>query len=434
MYHSRGLLTGTMQCAAMVGSLVANASAGWGLPDDAPGRDEARANRAGLSDPGLTQAQRFSLLDQAARDTELSNKLEWSTTDKAFSLRIGLHAQYRYNANFRDGSAIPDGNTHGEFTHGGQIRRAKLSMSGKVADDKTSYKVTLAASKSTGLVSVEGWTLSRRFDGGLSITVGQTKLPLLREYSVSSRYQLAVDRSQLSSVYSQSYSQQIAATYTADRLRVSAAFSDGIKTTNKDFIDPAEADYALTGRVETRLGEAPFKQYTDFTAFPGDEFGVLIGIAGHTQDGGHTGLGTMNTQITIITADISAEGDGWNAFASGVWRRTDAAGADSFDDYGILAQAGVFVTNDTELFARWSTIFPDTDRTGGSDSYSTLTGGANYYVIPASHAITISGDVQYMFDAQASSASIIKASTSINQLADTSDGQVAARLQLEFIF
>jgi len=43
-------------------------------------------------------------------------------------------------------------------------------------------------------------------------------------------------------------------------------------------------------------------------------------------------------------------------------------------------------------------------------------------------------DVQLMLDDQASSASIISASTSINQLADTASGQLAARLQLEIIF
>lgn len=389
----------------------------------------ALAGGSSVQPSDMTQSQRASLLEQASQAASINDKLAWITADGNFSLRISMHTQIRYNANFRDGP--PDGD---EFTHGIHLRRNKLTFSGTVANADTSYKFTFAASRSTGAVIIETATLAHKFADGWTITAGQAKPPLLHERTVSSKYQLAVDRSRVSSVFGQNFAQGITLVHTGDRVRLFASITDGIKTLNKDFTDPAEADIALTARAELRLGDAGFKQFKDLTGFPGDPTGVLLGIAGHWQTGGQTGITTTDTDFTILTADASAEGDGWNAHATIVWRRIDAAGSPTFNDYGLLIQGGVFVADDTEVFARWSTIIPDDDRAGGSDTFSTITAGANHYIVPGSHAVTISGDVQLMLDDQASSASIIGASTSINQLADTATGQVAARLQIEIIF
>jgi len=377
----------------------------------------------------MTQSQRASILAQANQATSVNDKLVWITADGNFSLRVSLHTQIRYNANLRD--APPDGT---EFTHGMHLRRNKVSFSGTVANPDTSYKITFAASRSTGDLFIETATIAHKFQGGWTVIVGQDKPPLLHERITSSKYQLAVDRSRISSVFGSGYSQGITLVHTTDRLRLFASITDGTNTINKDFPDPAEADFALVGRAELRLGDAAFKQFKDYTGFPGDETGALLGIAGHWQTGGQTGIATRDIDFSILTADASAEGDGWNAHATLVWRHTTAADAPAFDDFGLLIQGGVFVADDTEVFARWSTIVPDDDRTGGSDSFSTITAGANYYLVPGSHAVTLSGDLQLMLDDQASSASIIRPSTSINQLADTAAGQLAARLQLEIIF
>jgi len=105
---------------------------------------DALADEPSAQPASMTQSHRASLLEQASQDATINDKLAWITTDGNFSLRISMHTQIRYNANFRDGSAIPDGGPNGDFTHGMHLRRNKVTFAGTVANPDTSYSFTFA--------------------------------------------------------------------------------------------------------------------------------------------------------------------------------------------------------------------------------------------------------------------------------------------------
>ena len=80
--------------------------------------------------------------------------------------------------------------------------------------------------------------------------MGQIKPPLLREELMSSRRQLAVDRSLVNEAFNQDYTQGIDLAYTGERLGFRVTVHDGIRTVNTTALseDPASA---FTGRAST---------------------------------------------------------------------------------------------------------------------------------------------------------------------------------------
>jgi len=131
-----------------------------------------------------------------------------------------------------------------------------------------------------------------------------------------------------------------------------------------------------------------------------------------------------------VTADFSFVGDGWNAYAAGIWRNMDVSAVTSTDDFGVILQGGVFITDVDEIFGRYDGFFPD-DFAGATD-FNSVTFGWNHYFSPESHAAKLTVDCTYHFDAVTGSG--IKTSDGHNLLADTNDGQIGIIAQVQLVF
>lgn len=349
-----------------------------------------------------------------------------------FTLAISGKLQFRYTATL-------DADGPERLTHGFMALRTEVKFKG-AAPGGFEYSVTVAFKSGSSAAAVNQATISRSLTDRLELTLGQFKVPLVREYLISSSRQLTVGRSVMNAVFNQSRSQGIGLKFAAsDRLHLAGAISDGIKTKSTMFTSAKEADIALTGRAELRLGEAGWEQFADFTSFRGGDSGVLLGLAGHWQSSGNTGFTAPAGDIWIATADISVEGGGWNAFAAGVWRRVDLDAGGTADDFGAIVQGGVFVSESTEVFARWDAVFPDSmpssvGRTGGADSFTTITCGLTRYLVPESHAAKLTVDVMWFVDSTADSSSLISQSESIGLLESSDPGEVSLRVQMQLLF
>jgi hypothetical protein len=346
--------------------------------------------------------------------------------DDGNSLTVYGFAQFRYVANFRDEESVGDSD---DFTHGFQTRRIRFGVKGNVYEKNLTYDILGEFSRSTGQFILLDAFGQYKWESGVSLKWGQFKPPFLREENVSDTRQLTVERSDMNTVFSQNRAQGVQLGYETERFRGMVEFSDGFNTLNTDFVDAPEADYAITARGEFRFGEGDFKRFDDFTSWQGNDFGALLGIAAHTQAGGDTG-GTADVDFSALTADFSLEGNGWNAYIEAVWRHTEPPVGDDTDDFGVLAQAGIFVSEQVELFGRYDAIFVD-DTNG--DDFNTLTGGLNYYVSPKSHAAKFSADVLYHFDDEAGNA-LVNQNTGTGLLRDSEDGQILFRLQMLVMF
>ncbi|HYE62644.1 MAG TPA: porin [Phycisphaerales bacterium] len=335
-------------------------------------------------------------------------------------LNIGGFFQTRYLLNSRDEQ--PDSE---EITHGFQMRRSRIIASGNVWDKNLTFNITGDFSRSSGVFTLlDAWG-RYQWDNGFAVRWGQAKVPLLREELVSDTLQLTVERSTVNTVFTQNRSQLIEVQYTGKQFRVQGALSDGINSLNTDFT-AERADIGLTGRAEFMFAGDDFKRFDDNTSWQESGYAGMVGGAVHFETGGETG-GTTDRDVTQATLDVSVEGDGWNAFAQGVWRNIDAPGGET-DDFGVVVQGGVFVTSQVELFARYDVVIPDT-----GDNFNTVTGGVNYYISPKSHAVKLTGDVCYYIDPTTDNP-LTGQNTGANLLTDPEGGQIGLRLQLQVLF
>jgi hypothetical protein len=233
----------------------------------------------------------------------------------------------------------------------------------------------------------------------------------------------------MNSVFTQKRSQGVQFAYESDALQFFGAFSDGINTANTDFNSTAEADWALTGRLNWKWA-GDWKQSKDFTSFRNSDFFGLVGGALHYQQGGDT-FATTDTDILAATIDLQIEGNGWNAFAALCYTSTDPGIGDTVDNYGFIVQGGLFVSDDWELIAGYNLIVPDGDQPN-DDNFSTICIGANHYFIPQSHAVKLTIDLSWFLDVQADS--IAPQNTQTGLLVSDDDNQWNLRGQIQLVF
>lgn len=259
---------------------------------------------------------------------------------------------------------------------------------------------------------------------GARFQFGQFRLPFLAEQNIGAEFQLAADSSVVSDIFGQGYSQGAQFGLTGDSYRLLAAVSDGFNTANTDFDDVQESDFAFTARGEYAI----FGKVSDFNAFsalPDQNNAMLAGAAFHYQDENDDAESVMS-----YTGDLNWKVAGFNAFASAVGRNVDSVGG-SFDDFGVVAQAGYRITDALEPFARVDAVLPDSDRGFSEDTYTFVTGGANYYIYGYAAKFTL--DAVYMMQATQELAGMNDFSDVPFILTDD-DGAIAVRGQFQVLF
>jgi hypothetical protein len=347
-------------------------------------------------------------------------------------VQIGGQIQFRYLINFRDEvPVVPGGAEENDVSTGFQTRRTKLEAKGEVSDG-WSYFVQINADEDGGSVGLQEAWVKYQINEQSTLQWGQLKLPLLREELVSSKRQLAAERSVTNEVFTQDRSQGVQYGWDGESMRFRVAFSDGLDTENTDFNSAGEADFAFTGRFEYK-GSGDWKQFDDFTSWQGSPFAWMVGGAAHYQNGGSTN-NSFDHDLVQVTVDGSLEGNGWNAFAAFIYRMADITGSIDADDYGFLVQGGVFLNPQWELFGRLDWINADGVFAPAGEDFTSITAGVNYYVIPESHAAKFTGDFVYFVDNPSETAIVFSPDTGVGLLDTAEDGQFVIRLQFQLLF
>jgi phosphate-selective porin len=336
-------------------------------------------------------------------------------------LTMGGFAQFRYMLNNRD-----DAGENEELTQGFSHRRIRLIFAGDF-NKQFGYKFDVDMQSDTTFKPADAF-LSYK-SGAWRFRAGQFKLPLLKEELVSDTEQLTVERSTLNNVFTGARSQGVDAVYTDEQFRFMGMLSDGLNQANTPFTDEP-ADFAATARAEFLWEGEDFKRFDPFAGWRGKPYTGMAGAAIHYQDGGETG-GTTDASNFTYTIDAAAKGDGWSAFIAFMGRTIETTGSD-FNDMGWMIQGGYFVTDQTEIFARFSHIMPDDDRASGED-FKELTLGASHYVFPESSALKLTADVTIGLDDQAGASSVVGTSSG-NGLLSSAEEQLYVRLQATFVF
>lgn len=370
----------------------------------------------------LADADTRSSLQAAQATSGYNNGFFISSPDGNFKLQINgqLQTRWAYNwlstrdmnnsaTNTSPGTAVSPAtfNNAGvaKAAYGFEVRRAKLEFSGHISDPSWQYAVTLAYQQFFGTNNVQanlnnnnerfagggGVTQGDNFAGGIglenayikkdlgngfNVMVGQFKSPFLREWLVSSKYQLAAERSLVNTLFSTGWTQGIQLNWNNDMLRVMASYNDGANNANlgsaagtnvgsglADNSGVGFTQWAFTGRVEAMLS-GNWAQFDNLTSFRGEGSGILVGGGINWQRGGQQS--NLNTNTTPANGNADGEFFSWTIDATwdlgganlyGAWVMNTSyslpGGASDINSYGILVQGGYFITDAIELFVRW---------------------------------------------------------------------------------
>lgn len=349
-------------------------------------------------------------------------------------LTFSAFLQSRYTISFRNDPGPFGGD--GEFlrTVGFSIPRAQIRMDANIANEQLLAHVMFdfgdaAGDRGRGDVPVdpagtgsgqlrEAW-LQYNLAGeqtGYYLKAGQFRSILLYEDAIRPEYQLAVERSVANEFFAPGDTQGVALGFVGQNLAWEVSFNDGIdflgsgQTANTAFNSGFEADLAFTARLDYKLAGA-WERFEDFASWRGEDVAARIGAGLHWQNQGDTNPGEPNTPDFLVgdileinnitwTVDASYESDGWHAFLAYTGHRIEwEFTLDTLEavQHGVVAQAGVFMLDDLEIFGRYDGIVYDSvlvDGFGtGQDANHFFTVGLNYYLIPQSHAARFTFDV-----------------------------------------
>ena len=346
-----------------------------------------------------------------------------SSADGNFSLNMSGQSQTRYTMNWNDDAAADD------FTPGFNLPRTALRFEGQVFGD-FGYAVQGMFSRAGGAFVLEDAYMHTDLGDGLTLLWGQLRMPVLWEDMLNEKYSLAADQSVVNAVFGQGRSQGIWLHQSNEDFRWWAGFSDGVASANTDF-GASPADWALTGRIEYKAA-GDWSQFNQFSSARGSEYAAKIAVAAHWQQSPDVPA-TSTTDVFAYTVDAMVAADGWNAFAEFVGFRTDPSGGTSTDDFGLVIQGGVFVSDDWEFFGRYDGVFADSARPG-NDDFNTFTVGANYYLHGQAAKFTV--DLNWFLNDTAGNdlVSGIAGANSIGLTPSAAEDQIAIRAQFQLLF
>lgn len=358
------------------------------------------------------------------------------TLQQAPTMSIGGLLQTRYTFSYtKDGD---------QDQYGFSIPRARLWFRGDI-NEATSYyirgqfsgekKSIFSEEPVNGVFELDRAYVNFALSDTYSLRVGQQVSEMSRENEHAPQDQLGVNASATDSVFGLGGFKGIQLHARFDDWRAWTTFSDGSRNTDTDWNDPDQAYFGLTGKVDYKLA-GDWSQFTDFTSFRGSDFGAMLGVGAHWENGAVAGDPAKSVALVQFVTELSFEGDGWNVYGALHWAHDDFQVSDPANDFGVVLQGGYFVADDVEVFARYDAVFPDPARADDPQQrggiFQTATAGLNYYLIPESNAVKISADAQYFFDPEADS--LVQPSTRTTVRASDRGGQYALRVQLSVKF
>lgn len=386
--------------------------------------EELKAAAEAMRDQQAELAEIQSIADDvreaAAKHTAIhagyssANGFYIGSDDGMFKLRIAGLIMGRHVLNLRDTD------TQDSAVGGFELARTRFGFIGHIHDPSWKFVIWTGHNDSGGALLLDA-NIKKVFDNGWSITAGQFKLPLWREWLVSEKTLPLAERSLLNTL-SGSYTQGVLLTYTGEKLRLNASLGDGAGNLNVPW-QVEDTEFGVAVRAEYLI-DGCWSQFKSYECWDNDQTGIMLGGA-LAYDLDEQGTANPNVNTFRWTSDLSWECSGYNVSAAviGVHDRGDA----KRDRIGVLLQAGAFVTDDVEVVGRYEWL--DVDLAGNPD-VSIATVGVNYFI--HGHALRLSTEVSYAFNEIGAGV----ANAFAGYLADDAgeDGQVVVRTQVQLAF
>ena len=335
-----------------------------------------------------------------------SDGFHLSSADGQFRLKIGGLIQSQVIARWNGVDASGGSVNYDQWRYGAGMSRTELSFSGHAFGRGLKYHLELGWGRYDPYnITNQGFLMSPRLwdawiafklNSEVEIKIGQFSLPFSKEGLIKSPYQLAVFPTLIEYFMGLQQSQGIEVDWETDNRRFAIALTNGSPALfqvalwgNTDPTPPwtalgSDTLYSVTMRHEWKL-LGDWEQFDQFTSPPGSERGIVIGLAGHRQNTeSNTPIpvgGWPDGQLWGVNADIMMQFDGASLFGAVIYERLRDFSPilPRVNLLAFVAQASTYITNQTELFARWEGGGPDRELVGG-DHLQILTLGFNHYI------------------------------------------------------
>lgn len=384
--------------ALMVAALSLGGVAVWAEPNQADLQKQVEQLQAQVKDlqsqRTYSQADVTATVDSIVRDADKRSQLladaaggmaGWmdggfviQSADGVYSMRPGIQFQFRSVTNYNDMSSGEN------WDNGFETRRLKFSLEGTAISKNLYYNFVWATSRSSGNLVNEEAYVKYKFADNFAVKAGQFKEHILLETQVSSKRQLAVERSIVSEILldGDAYSQGIELIYDSQNLQASFGFTDGYNSRNTNFQDPPanSFDWGAHARVQYKaFGD--WRDYSDVTAMFGKDLLVIGGGGDWSQNGD---IDTFRHGV-----DVQYETGGKLALTAAYvaqWIRIGGGGDDLYH-WGVMVQAAYALDKQWEVFARGAYL--DFDSVSDDDTFCEITVGLNYYIYKHNAKITV---------------------------------------------
>jgi outer membrane murein-binding lipoprotein Lpp len=345
------------------------------------------------------------------------------SADGNFLLRLNGQLQTRWMYSFQSDPPAMDPDRH---RSGFENSRTKLWFSGHVVNPSWQYVIEIDFSRG-GTFNVEllDAYLSHDYGTGIMMTMGQFKLPFLREQLIDARYLQSVERSLVHALFTAGRSQGLMASWDGDFIRLFGAFSDGANNSGTPSL-ARTTEWAFTVRGEGLLG-GTWDDFNEYRSDPNAPFGLLVGAALHWERDEH-GAGAFFPLAERIgfTADAQAKVGGFGLFGAYIFDHTDVRGGGNFQNHALVVQGGFHIMPEWEIFARYEHVWWDSNF--AVRDMSVVSGGITRFF--SGHQAKWTTDLGYGIRP------VISADSRTGWRTDdqADDGQLVLRTQLQLLF
>jgi len=329
------------------------------------------------------------------------NGFKIRSADGNFMLHPWFQFQFRNVTNYRQDAK--QGGNGDDIQNGFELRRMKFGFDGNVFSPDLTYTFLWATNRHNGVPELEDGWVKYKFADGLAVKAGQIKNPLDHEQIVSSKYQLAVERTLVAGTFvnGDDYVQGVSLIMdNGGAVRGEAAFTDGIRSQNQNFQDypsvtsgnSPNSDWGAAGRVEYKVF-GDWKGYDQFSAQGLKHDLLVFGAGADYTEFGHTGALThvADVQYTLVNG-FSIYGAYLGRYTA---RNSAAADSDTYDST-VRVFASYMVNDKLEPFVQYQYINFDAAELapGTENTVHDITVGMNYYLHGQAAKFTM--DVSYL--------------------------------------
>jgi len=370
-----------------------------------------------------------------------------SSQDGNYTMNITGQLQTRWVMSHvgDDGGGPGAGNNTNKTNWGFQVRRAKLRFQGNVVDKTWHYKIDGSFVDSNGQAG--GFAFQEAVIGhdmeNMTLTLGQFKTPWNREELVSSEHQLAVERSLVNEYFNADRMVGVGIEMKNDAWRLNAAYGNGFRTAyNGDYTNTNSSNnptkWSAAARFDYKLS-GDWSDFDSFTSSMDSDEAMMVGfaVAGQSWNGEFAQQLSDSASVMGLTADFSMKMAGMSIFASVVYQNysSDIDGIDSVNPWGFVGQVGYSVTEQWELFGRFSwannrgLTGPGLAPSTAEAKLSLLTVGANYFI---NSNVKFTADFGWNLNDTLEGAWVNQPATGWRETNE--DGEYVVRAQLQLLF